>query len=156
MSERNVIQSTFDEFGKSSGGKKKSGSWYRRGDETVFVLNLQKSNYASRYYVNVALWLLPLGDADAPKENKCHVRSRLTQLVPSELEERVNDLFDLDSPLDDATRREELLAVLRQHLLPLMDSSSTLDGLRSGAGQRLIQKSLVTGPAQRLLQGQTV
>ena len=155
MSERNVIQSTFDEFGKSAAATKKSGSWYRRGDDTVFVLDLQKSNYATRYFVNVALWLLPLGDADAPNENKCHVRSRLTQLVPSSVEARVNELFDLGAPIDDATRRTEVLAVLREHLLPLMDTGSTIDGLRSGAGQRLIEKSLVTGPAQRLLQGQT-
>jgi hypothetical protein len=156
MSERNLIQSTFDEFCKASDGTKKSGSWYRRGPDTILVLNLQKSNYASRYYVNVALWLLPLGEADAPKENKCHVRSRLTQLVPQELEERVNELFDLDSAIDDAARREQILGVLREHLLPLMDSGSTLEGLRSGSGQRLIERSLVTGPAQRLLQGQSI
>lgn len=58
MSVRNIIQTTFDEFGKASGGSKKSGSWYRRSPETIFVLNLQKSQYAVRYYVNVALWLL--------------------------------------------------------------------------------------------------
>lgn len=156
MSERNVIQSAFDEFGKSSGSAKKSGSWYRRSAETIVVLNLQKSNYATRYYVNVALWLLPLGDVDAPKENKCHVRSRLTGLVPGELEQRLNELFDLETPIDDASRREELLSVMAEHLLPLMDGASTLEGLRSGAGRTLIERSLVNGPAQRLLKGQAV
>lgn len=155
MSERNLIQSMFDDFAKAAGAKKKSGSWYHRGDETVLVLNLQKSNYATRYYVNVALWLLPLGDADAPKENKCHVRTRLTRLVPEEFEGRVEALFDLDINIDETTRRKELSAVLREHLLPVVEAVSSLDGLRSGAGQRLIQRSLVTGPAQRLLQGTT-
>lgn len=156
VSERNVIQITFDEFGKSSGCWKKSGSWYRRGSETVVVLNMQKSQYATRYYINVAVWLLALGEADAPKENKCHIRTRLTQLVPRELEEQVNALLDLNSPIGDDDRRDELLVVLREHLLPLMDGSSTTEGLRSGNGQRLIERSLLTGPAQRLLQGQPV
>ena len=49
MSVRDVIQAIFDDFGKSAGASKKSGSWHRRSDETVFVLNLQKSNYATRY-----------------------------------------------------------------------------------------------------------
>lgn len=114
------------------------------------MLNLHKSQYDTRYYVNVAFWLLPLGGAETPKENECHVRSRLAQLVPYELEERVNELFDLDSPMDDATHRDELLTMLRRQLLPLMDSSTTVERLRSGDGQRLIERSLVTGPAQRL------
>ncbi len=151
MSERNVIQTTFDEFGKASAGRKKSGSWYRRSEETVFVLNLQKSNYAARYYINVAVWLLALGATDTPKENKCQVRSRLTQLVPDELESRVNELLDLDFPMEETARKSELLAVLDQHLQPLMDAGATIKGLRSATGQALIRKSLVTGPAQRLL-----
>ncbi len=53
MSVRNSIQTTFDEFGKTAGGSKKSGSWYRRSPETIVVLNLQKSQYALRYYVNL-------------------------------------------------------------------------------------------------------
>jgi uncharacterized protein DUF4304 len=144
VSERNAIQTAFDEFGKSSGCTKKSGSWYRRSSETIVVLNLQKSQYAMRYYVNVAVWLLALGDTDAPKENKCHVRTRLTKLVPRELEDRVNELLDLATPIDDMSRREEFLGVLDEHLRPLMDGGSTLEGLRSGTGKRLVERSLVT------------
>ncbi len=154
MSSRNIIQSTFDEFGKASGYSKESGSWYRRRAETIVVLNLQKSQYALRYYVNVALWLLALGQSEAPKEHHCHVRTRLDDLVPPAMEGRLTELLDLESLIDEETRREELLALLREHLLPLMEASSTLEGLRSGDGQRLINASLVTGLAQRLLQRQ--
>ena len=34
-----------------AGFTKKSGSWYRRGEETIAVLNLQKSQYGPSYYV---------------------------------------------------------------------------------------------------------
>ena len=151
MSERNVIQTTFDEFGKAGGGSKKSGSWYRRSPETILVLNLQKSQYATRYYVNVALWLLAAGPADAPKPSHCHVQTRLDDLVPPTLEERLTALLDLDSPIDDGTRHEELLALLREHLLSIMDAAATLEGLRSGEGQRFVQRSLVDGDGQRVL-----
>lgn len=151
MSTRNVIQTTFDEFGKLSGGAKKSGSWYRRGDETVFVLNLQKSNYAVRYYVNAALWLLAVGSADAPKPSQCQIQTRLEELLPPDLEERLTALLDLDSAIEDDARREELLGLLHQYVLPLMEASSTLEGLRSGEGQRFVKASLVDGDGQRLL-----
>lgn len=156
MSERNVIRTTFDEFGKAACCTKKAGSWYRRSDETIVVLNLQKSNYATSYYVNVAVWLLGLGEIDAPKENKCHIRTRLDDLVPPGDEGRLTELLDLERPLVEVARREELLGLLREHLLPLVEGSASIEGLRSGEGKRLIERSLVTGPAQRLLQGQPV
>ena len=59
MSTRNIIQTTFDEFGKALDGSKKSGSWYITGPDAIAVLNLQKSQYGPRYYLNVGLWFGP-------------------------------------------------------------------------------------------------
>ena len=155
MSVRNIIQATFDEFGKASGGLKKSGSWYFRRPETIFVLNLQKSQYALRYYVNVALWLLAAGPADAPEPSHCHVQTRLEGLVPPAVHDRLTALLDLDSPVDDEARRDELLSLLREHLLPIMEAASTLEALHSGEGQRFVKASLVDGDGQRLLAAHT-
>lgn len=151
MSTRNIIQTTYDEFGKESGCSKKAGSWYRRSAETIVVLNLQKSQYGLQYYVNVGLWLLGLDQVETPKERHCPIRTRLTRLVPLAIEARLTTLLDLQSPIDDALRREELLALLHEHLLPLMEASAALDGLRSGQGQWLIKASLIEGDALRLL-----
>ena len=151
MSARNVVQETFDEFSKESGCSKKSGSWYLRSSETIVVLNLQKSQYALRYYVNVGVWLLAAGPADAPKPSDCHIQTRLERLGPSALEERLTVLLDLDNPIGAEARRDELLALLREHLLPMMSAASTLEWLRSGEGQRFVKASLVDGDGQRLL-----
>lgn len=148
---RNIVQTTFDEFGKASCDSKKSGSWYRRSDETVVVLNLQKSNFGPSYYVNVAVWLLAAGSADAPKPSHCHIQTRLEALVPAELQKRLEALLDLESPIEDNARHDELLALVDQHLLPLMEAAATLESLRSGAGQRFVEASLVDGDGQRLL-----
>jgi len=80
---RNVIQTTFDGFMKGAGFSKHSGSWYRDTDDVITVAELQKSQYGLQYYVNIALWLRPLGEAKTPKEQACHVRSRLSLLVGS-------------------------------------------------------------------------
>lgn len=153
MTDRNVIQTTFDEFGKKSGSVKRSGSWYRRGPETIFVLNLQKSQYSIRYYVNIGLWLLELGDVQAPKANHCHVQTRLASIVPESLERHVDELFDLAAPADDIERRSEILDLLNTELLPLMDGAGTLEGLRDGPARSLVDKSLVTAEAGPLLRG---
>lgn len=151
MRERNVVQTTFDEFGKAAGMRKQSASWLQRSDETVFVLNLQRSNYSVRYYVNVAVWLLALGENDAPKENNCHVRTRLDDLVGHSQEARLTELLDMGAQIDDHVRRLELLSVFEVHVRPMMHAAQTLNGLRSEVGQALITRSLVTGAAEQLL-----
>jgi hypothetical protein len=151
MSVNNVVQTTIEEFAKESGCVKKSGSWFLRSEETIFVLNLQKSQYGLQCFVNVAVWLRALGDIDAPRENKCQIRTRLTRLVPADLEQRLTQLLDLDKEMDEQARRAELRGVLDEHLFPLMQASGSLDGLRSVEGQRLLKKSLVNGAGHKLL-----
>jgi len=76
--ERNEVQVEFDAFGKAAEMTKHSGSWYRTGDDVITVLNLQKSQYSLRYYVNVGWWLRALGDAKFPKENELQCESGWT------------------------------------------------------------------------------
>lgn len=52
---------------KGAGFSKHSGSWYRDTDDVITVAELQKSQYGLQYYVNIALWLRPLGEAKTPK-----------------------------------------------------------------------------------------
>ncbi len=150
MSTRNIIQTTIDDLAKAGGFFKKSGTWYRRQAETIAILDLQKSQYSHLYFLNVALWLLPIADAQFPKEPTCHVRSRLTRLFPN-AEEEVNELLDLDAPLDDPVRCAGLRSIFSSRLLPLLDQCSTIVGLRSDEGRKLTNVSLVTGAAQQLL-----
>ncbi len=151
MSTRNVIQATFDEFGKTRGGAKKSGSWYLPGSDTLAVLNLQKSQYGARYYVNVALWFLGIGTPTNPKPSHCHVQTRLESLIPEDVRTRVEELLDLGAVVADDQRHDELLSVLETQLGPLLDASQTLIGLASAPGQHLLKKSLIDGDGQRFL-----
>jgi hypothetical protein len=72
----------FDELAKRAGFTKRSGSWYRRQADTISVLNLQKSQYGPSYYVNLGVWLSPLGDSGSPPPHHCHVQTRLEALAP--------------------------------------------------------------------------
>jgi hypothetical protein len=150
MTRPNVLRDTIAKFGREAGFIKHSGSWYLRQAETIAVIELQKSQYGVQYYVNVALWLLPLGEAQYPKERHCHVRTRLTRSA-SEQEDRSKALLDLESPIDDSARAAELSELLVSHLLPILRACSSVRGLKSAEGERLLKASLVTGPAQQLL-----
>ena len=151
VSQYDVVQAALDAFGRQAGFLKRSSTWHRRQPETIAVLNLQRSQYGPQYYVNVALWLLPLGETDAPKEHKCHVRTRLGTLVGPAREGRVAALLDLEAAIDEETRRDEVLGILRSDVLPVLDACGTIDGLRSPVGERLVRQSLVVLAAQELL-----
>jgi capsule polysaccharide export protein KpsC/LpsZ len=146
----NVIQTTFDEFLKSQHFAKKGGSWFRTGDDVITVVQLQKSNYGLQYYVNVALWLRPLGEATFPKEQTCHVRSRLDDLVGLE-QDRLRRLLDLESDMSETDRRSALVEFFVMHLRPVLEAVDGLGLLRTPEGQRFLAAALVTGPAQRVV-----
>jgi hypothetical protein len=148
VSERDEIQQLVDEFAKSHGYSKKSGSWYRRQVETIAVLDLQRSDYSHAYYVNVALWLLALGDTTAPKEHTCHVRTRASRLVDDE--QALELALDMTKPV---AARASLIVDALTVADELLAACSTIAGCRSAPGVTLVSRSLVRGPAQRLLAG---
>ena len=148
MSDRDEVQQLVDEFARGRGYSKRSGSWFRRQDETIAVLDLQRSDYSHAYYVNVALWLLPLGDAAAPAEHTCHVRTRAERLVDDE--QALNRALDMTQPVEDRTNVVVAALTVADELLA---ACSTMAGCRSSRGRALVERSLVRGPAQPLLAG---
>lgn len=149
MSPPDPIQTTVDQFAREAGFTKKRDAWYRRQSETLALIQSQKSQWGRQYYVNVALWLLPLGEADYPKEQQCHVRTRLSRLVNEDETATLDELLDLEAEVDD--REGQLMQILRARLRPLLDASKTLEDLRRNPARTMVDASLVTGPAQRLL-----
>jgi hypothetical protein len=156
MSRYDVVQTVFDEFVTTCGLSRKSKSWYRRNDETIIVLTLSRFPYGRAYFLAVGVLLRALDADHDPKDAHCQIRSRLDRLVPAATEHRVNDLLDLQFPMNDTDRQDELLALLRSDLLPVMDASSTIDGLRSGLGAALVRTSTVTKEARNFLTTQSV
>lgn len=64
----------------------KGQSWFLDGDDSIVVLNLQKSDFDDKYYVNLGIWLKSFGAVAFPAENKCHIQVRLTSLFPGDAE----------------------------------------------------------------------
>lgn len=154
MSNRNIVQTTFDHFGKYLGGSKKAGCWYVAGSDAIIVLNLQKSQYGPKYFINVALWFTGIGEAITPKPSHCHVQTRLETLVPEAVRLQVEALLDLDVGIDDGERQTELWEVLTRQLEPVIEAGKTLEGLGTDTGRHLLSKSLIDGDGQRFLAAQ--
>jgi hypothetical protein len=131
------------------GYSKRSGSWYRTQVETVAVMNLQRSNYSPRYYINVALWLSSLGSEPYPKEHACHVRTRLERLLDDA--EQLEAALDLDQTMEGGQRVGIISAALAV-ADGLLSACSSLDGCRTSPGNVLVERSLVRAAAVALVQ----
>lgn len=145
----NIVQTTFANAMKTQGLAKKGSTWYFCRDETILVVELQKSNYGPAYFINVAVWLRQLGETQFPKEQASHIRTRLGELVGDP--NRLAQLLDLEHPIGQMEREAELSGELTTTLGWIVEATGSLDALCSNDGKRLRGRSLVIGPAQRLL-----
>lgn len=148
MNGSNSVQELFDDFGRGAGLEKRSGSWYHRSSDVIAVSNLQKSQYAHKYYWNQGFWLLPLGESKFPAENKCHIRIRLGSLFP-DVAETLDALLDLDQAVNDRTTR--LHQILEQRLLPVIKRGATIGGLKSLLDEGAFNAGGVSAAAQGFL-----
>jgi hypothetical protein len=150
MSERDVVQTAYDDWGAAHGFKKKSGSWYGAADDVISVTNLQNSQYSKRYFVNQGFWLRQLEEDLFPKDHKCHIRMRLGALVGDEAA-RLDQLLDLEFEMDEHHRFEELTRIFDTILLPVIERGSSLAGLRGLDAAGALRAASISGPARELL-----
>lgn len=130
MSEQRFLVDTIGKLLRPAGFKKKSDSWYLSSEETISVINLQKSDFGKLYFVNIGVLLKCICKEDFPKEYKCHIRFRWTSLIPQD-EKKLERLMDFnDEIISDADRLREISRLLEAFILPFFSSAKTLDGLR--------------------------
>jgi hypothetical protein len=97
MSQPKILTDILGRQLKPAGFKRTADTWHLRNDDTILVLNLQKSPYGRQYYINIAAWLNALGAADVPKAHTCHIRCRWEDLVPNANEKHLEKLLDLEN-----------------------------------------------------------
>lgn len=129
MAANNPIMEALSECVPAEGFRRKASTWYSDKEQTILLVNLQRSRWGPQYYVNLAVWVKALGPAALPKEADCHIRCRLGALVPEEMETTVSALLDLENGLGDIDRKTAVAALLRQYGLPVLKECSTLDGI---------------------------
>jgi hypothetical protein len=145
-----TVKATLRTFAMNAGFVYARGAYYRDQIDTIAVIDLQRSNYSPRYFVNVGLWVKALGHSRYPPEESCHVRTRLTQLTTTE-PRKVESLLDLDEQVDDKHRGDALLGILQKELLPILDRTAKISALVGPAGRSLLDRSVVRAEARKYL-----
>jgi hypothetical protein len=148
MIEKAKFKKMFGEVFAGAGFARKGQSWFLPGKDATVVVNLQKSDFAEKFYVNVGIWLMALGESEFPKENHCQIQVRLGSLFAEHV-----SLIDKACTLEFAEQSDidELLTILRERLVPFCRLSLTLEGLRQNAEAKLFGGALIFKQARELL-----
>ena len=115
-----------DEILKTEGFKKKGHNWLYGNEEITKMVQLQKSNFSNRCYINYGYIInsLPLGDLNM------HLFMGLGSLDIRE-NERIKELLDLDNGLTDDTRHRELKLLFHNNLLRKIKPINTLIDIKN-------------------------
>lgn len=127
-------------FLRRKGYKKKGSSWYREWDRQIHIIDFQRSHFGNEIYTNLAIWLKDLGEVTYPKEQLCHIRTRLDLLCPKELE--ICKLLSSDFNIEDTQRNERLKSSLGNYAFPFFVEFSS---------EERIKKQLSTGTQRNIL-----
>ena len=146
---KNPLRLALEDTLGSAGFSRKGDSWFRRTDEVVEVVNLQKSQYGHQYYLNYALWLRALGEVNFPREEKCHIRMRAGSIVSSDAE--LVRLLNFESGANDLERRSGFASILTSEFLPFAASCRSLRDLQRLYEAGKFTGAMVLGTAKRLL-----
>ena len=153
MSQPTILAEAIGKPLKHVGFKKKTDTWYLDCDDTITVLNLQKSSYGPKYYINIGIWLKCIGEADMPRTSKCHIQFRWESLIPQD-EKQLELLLDLDNRLiSDQDRAYEISKMLETYFAPFLSNATSIEGLRSFYKSEGWPSCLVTVRAQEILGG---
>jgi Domain of unknown function (DUF4304) len=146
-----AVQTGFLEFGKRNGLVRRNLNLYKVSPEVIGLINLQKSAYGPKYYLNVGFWIQqPDLDRYLPKEPECHVRLRLG-IYSSEFSRRLESLLDLASEIEDEERSAALADLLVHDVLPLVDQGSDILGLKRLMAEDRLKGAAVSPAAMEAL-----
>lgn len=132
---------------KALGFRKKARTWRRTTSDTICVLNLQKSPFGERLYVNLGVYLRALGQELNPPENRCHVQVRLEQIAP---EQSWNEIASAESS---AVPPAGLIEAILNSGVSWLNQLATADGIRSYIKAGGAKRGLVMAIAKELVCG---
>ncbi len=102
------IQSLVHAVAKPRGFRRKGSSWFREQPEVIEVINLQKSPWGPKFYLNLGVALRGLDPGPSPRIALCHLHGRVERTGPRR--ELVEKIMDMESTTFSQEERSEAIS----------------------------------------------
>ncbi|MCL2435395.1 MAG: DUF4304 domain-containing protein [Lentimicrobiaceae bacterium] len=117
--EKKELANTLNEVLTPIGLKKKGNYWVIDGNEITKMVNLQKSQFSNRFYINYGYILKSI-----PLDDMMHIYKRVASIDKRE-NLRIDELLDLENNIPDKDRLDELKNILLEKLVKNINSVNT-------------------------------
>ena len=125
--ENQKFKTIFNNISTNYGFEKKYGSWLKKSEECLIVLELQKSNYGNYYQLNIKVFIQGLFEK-SHKLSKDLVKTATPAVLGGELSSH-RDIFDLDKKIDDKERVRKLEKAFEEYIIPCTKNMLTKKGI---------------------------
>ena len=115
-------------------------AWYLSEPETILVVDLQKSNWSSTYYLSFGVLLRQLSQLQKPKLTECHVFQRLESLLEKSEGRKTGQLTLPKSHEENDTFAHQLLTNPLSSITLRLDDPTFFDttGLKPSAASKAL------------------
>ena len=134
--ETKEFKAMFGKIAKGNGFKFLYGGWCKESEECFVVFYLQRSYYSRLYYPKIKINIRGVWGMDS-------INSILVQTDHAQIREfapdEYNPVFDLESELDDNTRKNMIEKLFETYVVPLTNKALSLEGIEELANAGEIQ-----------------
>lgn len=103
------------------------GGWFRESNESIIILNLQKSNFKNNLYLNIKIYFKSIFGNKYILDKKL-VKNDIGDIFRRQPKE-FDEFLDFDNSLSDNDRIEGLNKLFKVFILPLSDKALSKIGL---------------------------
>jgi len=121
--EKKELASILSEVLVPIGFNKKGNYWVVNGDEITKIINLQKSQFSNRFYINYGYILKSI-----PLDDMMHIYMRVASTDARE-NKRIDELLDLEYNISNEDRAKELKKLLLEKLVFNIQTVNTEEDL---------------------------
>lgn len=124
--ENKEFKQVFGKVAREHGFSSAHGCWYMESNECLVVLQLQKSNFANRYLLNIKVTVQGLF-GNVNKKSKDELINSATTFRQSP--PQYNDTFDLGVEANEATKEAQIRTFFEEFMSPFASQVMTRQGV---------------------------
>jgi hypothetical protein len=129
--DKNEFTKYLSEIFRLSGFVKKRNYWFLENNDLRKVINLQKSSFSDRYYINYGYILKKL----ELEGLTMHIFNGLGSLDEEE-NQSINELLDFDNKINDNQRKQELKLYIEKYVLSELSGTNSEEDILNGLKKR--------------------
>lgn len=122
------LKKLFGDAAKSNGFESAFGGWFKIGEECIAVLDLQKSNFGDRYQLMVKIYVQGVFGVKHSK-SKDLIKKEVGDVFRGE-PRHFEDVFDFEEMIDIEKRKDRLMILFSQFIVPFVAKALTRQGLK--------------------------